>query len=326
MNIVCKILYDYLFIRLNFSPSLFFSNLFEYHFDGEERDETYQKEVMNHYTFNVFYRFETFSDCFLFLNVYNTFYAKLLQYKVPRLGIEKCFVPITYCNECVCFRGIDAADTFENNNAIEKYVKNILQPRIIGGGGGGGGGESFNNKNIKRKKSGKIMMMMMMEKLTLFKKRAPIINLDPDSALKVFDFCHSNEYSISPRLKVPATLLFLKNNFPIKTLKYISGKIYNSILGGWQEFGSSVVGNRELLNVDPETLEVDTDSKHKCPFCDYKSKFKPHVRRHIMFKHTKERPFGCVSCEKRFTNKESLQRHPSHRRKTVSVCELFDAI
>ncbi|KAB7503731.1 Zinc finger protein 84 [Armadillidium nasatum] len=78
----------------------------------------------------------------------------------------------------------------------------------------------------------------------------------------------------------------------------------------WQEFGSSVVGNRDLLNVDdPETLEVDTDSKHKCPFCDYKSKFKPHVRRHIMFKHTKERPFGCVSCEKRFTNKESLQRH-----------------
>ena len=72
-------------------------------------------------------------------------------------------------------------------------------------------------------------MMMMMEKLTLFKKRAPIINLDPDSALKVFDFCHSNEYSISPRLKVPATLLFLKNNFPIKTLKYISGKIYNSV-------------------------------------------------------------------------------------------------
>lgn len=224
MNKVCRTLYDYLFIRLKFSPSTFFSNLFEYRFerDGGEGDEGYQKEVMNHYTFNVFYRFETFSDCFLFLNVYNNFYTKLIQYKVPRLEIEKCFVPITHCNECVCFRGIDAADTVKNNNAIEKYVTFILQPRIIGGGGGDG--ENFSDRRIKRKRS-----RNMMEQSTLFKKRAAIINLDPNSTLKIFDFCHSNEYSISPILKFHVALLFLKNTFPIKTLKNISGKIFNSV-------------------------------------------------------------------------------------------------
>ncbi|RXG68358.1 Zinc finger protein [Armadillidium vulgare] len=87
-------------------------------------------------------------------------------------------------------------------------------------------------------------------------------------------------------------------------------KSEQSILGGWQGLGSSRMGIDDLFSVDdPETHEIDRDSKHRCPFCHYKSRFKRNVSRHIMFKHTKERPFGCVSCEKRFTNKESLQRH-----------------
>ncbi|KAB7501383.1 hypothetical protein Anas_07297 [Armadillidium nasatum] len=52
-----------------------------------------------------------------------------------------------------------------------------------------------------------------------------------------------------------------------------------NILGGWQGLGSSRMGNDDLLNVDdPETHEIDRDSKHRCPFCYYKSRFKRNIK------------------------------------------------
>lgn len=55
---------------------------------------------------------------------------------------------------------------------------------------------------------------------------------------------------------------------------------------------------------------LNTTTKHpRCPFCPYKSYYRAHVKRHIMFKHTGEKPFQCSICSKRFTLKENLQAH-----------------
>lgn len=46
-----------------------------------------------------------------------------------------------------------------------------------------------------------------------------------------------------------------------------------------------------------------------CPSCNYTTFYSTNMKRHIMFKHTGEKPFKCNLCDKRFTVKEHLQRH-----------------
>lgn len=47
----------------------------------------------------------------------------------------------------------------------------------------------------------------------------------------------------------------------------------------------------------------------RCDFCDYQSVIKSHVKRHMMLKHTKERPFQCSICSKKFKLKHHLREH-----------------
>lgn len=48
---------------------------------------------------------------------------------------------------------------------------------------------------------------------------------------------------------------------------------------------------------------------HKCPYCTYQTGNTTHLKNHIMFKHTNERPFPCPLCHKRFGLKTDLKLH-----------------
>lgn len=48
---------------------------------------------------------------------------------------------------------------------------------------------------------------------------------------------------------------------------------------------------------------------HKCPYCTYQTGNTTHLKNHIMFKHTNERPFPCSLCHKKFGLKTDLKLH-----------------
>lgn len=70
------------------------------------------------------------------------------------------------------------------------------------------------------------------------------------------------------------------------------------------------------LERDPNPYHEFTDSRlsgfirvSTCPYCQYYSHKSANVKRHIMFKHTGEKPFKCDVCQKRFTLKKDLIKH-----------------
>lgn len=50
-------------------------------------------------------------------------------------------------------------------------------------------------------------------------------------------------------------------------------------------------------------------SLHQCPQCNYRSHSRGSVKRHVMYRHTGEKPHACSVCHRRFTAKENLQVH-----------------
>ena len=53
-----------------------------------------------------------------------------------------------------------------------------------------------------------------------------------------------------------------------------------------------------------------SDGKLKCHLCDYATNNGPaHLKRHVRYKHTGERPFACTQCDYRATVKENLKTH-----------------
>lgn len=239
MKNVCKAIYDFLIFEMKFNPLNFFCNLFEHDFGGatrhmearregerRERDKKYEIEVLNFHAFEVFFKFETFSDCFLFLSAYNNFYSRSSQHKIPHLDIEEIYIPIRYCSENVIYQGVDIEDMNKCDSVLGKYAAFIIQPKIA-------------LKNVFKKHRAILKPQREIypreennnnigNKCPKKKKPVPKLNLGPDCT-QIFQFCYSNKYSISPKLRLPAVLLFLKNNFPIETLRDFSGIIFNSI-------------------------------------------------------------------------------------------------
>lgn len=58
------------------------------------------------------------------------------------------------------------------------------------------------------------------------------------------------------------------------------------------------------LSVSPVAVSL-----HQCPHCDYTSNALSRVRRHVMYRHTGEKPHACPVCSRRFTAKENMQVH-----------------
>ncbi|RXG68532.1 Zinc finger E-box-binding homeobox protein zag-1 [Armadillidium vulgare] len=58
--------------------------------------------------------------------------------------------------------------------------------------------------------------------------------------------------------------------------------------------------------VNPYTSE---QGLHHCPHCSYTSGVMTRVKRHILCKHTNEKPFSCFICGRRFSLKHHLKGH-----------------
>ena len=88
-------------------------------------------------------------------------------------------------------------------------------------------------------------------------------------------------------------------------------------------------GKCERLFADEETLKTHLKSKHpdrsiikkhKCHFCSYSSDRLCNFKHH-MLTHTKEKPFECSNCCKKFSQKSALKRHIRiHTKETPYEC------
>ncbi|KAL7648203.1 UNVERIFIED_CONTAM: hypothetical protein RMT77_000106 [Armadillidium vulgare] len=62
---------------------------------------------------------------------------------------------------------------------------------------------------------------------------------------------------------------------------------------------------------------------YRCPFCPYISIYSCAVKKHIKYKHTREKPFACNMCPFRFTEKINLKRHiQSHNGEKPYECQI----
>lgn len=82
---------------------------------------------------------------------------------------------------------------------------------------------------------------------------------------------------------------------------------------GLNKVRSPLPQNQEAFRtcgLDPISDRTNRDTRtYSCPFCPFKRVFKTTVKRHILLKHTTERPFSCTLCPLRFGTKSNLKRH-----------------
>ncbi|KAB7501644.1 Zinc finger protein [Armadillidium nasatum] len=81
----------------------------------------------------------------------------------------------------------------------------------------------------------------------------------------------------------------------------------------------SLYHNRPYTSTSDERCEFGSDVMmsssyqdtkiHVCIYCDYKSNKISYLKKHMMFRHTQEKPFSCDVCHKKFGSKQNLQVH-----------------
>ncbi|KAK7066934.1 hypothetical protein SK128_026746 [Halocaridina rubra] len=81
--------------------------------------------------------------------------------------------------------------------------------------------------------------------------------------------------------------------------------------------GSFAIGGRSDTKKRHHTLQVSLGGRkntpgmskiHRCPYCSYSTPKKTHMTSHVRI-HTKEKPFCCLYCPLRFTQKGNLHKH-----------------
>lgn len=73
--------------------------------------------------------------------------------------------------------------------------------------------------------------------------------------------------------------------------------------------------------VSPQDLSNRQHRQHKCPFCQYHSKSKVDLNKHIRV-HTREKPYKCTLCKYETGDKSNFKRHIT----CVHKCEYFSAL
>ncbi|RXG62243.1 Zinc finger protein Xfin [Armadillidium vulgare] len=86
-----------------------------------------------------------------------------------------------------------------------------------------------------------------------------------------------------------------------------------------QMYEPSLYHNRPYTSTSDERCEFGSDVMmsssyqdtkiHVCIYCDYKSNKISYLKKHMMFRHTQEKPFSCDVCHKKFGSKQNLQVH-----------------
>ena len=76
------------------------------------------------------------------------------------------------------------------------------------------------------------------------------------------------------------------------------------------------VTGAKKVEINSKILSLD-DGSYKCADCDYVSKFRHNLPKHIEAKHIIHSGYSCPVCLNVYTTKESLRKHVRHNKDSI---------
>lgn len=67
------------------------------------------------------------------------------------------------------------------------------------------------------------------------------------------------------------------------------------------------------FNLESRTMTCRTEGKHQCPHCEYKATQKNSLKRHIIARHTNEKPHQCPHCDYKSAHPYNVKAHIMYR-------------